>query len=67
MHGAWQTQGRLPWKRLFLPTIDLAENGFKIDEPLAIVITKTRKDIIKEKGFKYVSNFDQYLTMLTTR
>ncbi|XP_028396634.1 glutathione hydrolase 1 proenzyme-like [Dendronephthya gigantea] len=54
MYGAWKTQGRLPWKRLFQPTIDLAENGFKIDEPLAIVIKSTMKDIIKEKGFKEI-------------
>jgi gamma-glutamyltranspeptidase len=54
MYNAWKTQGRLPWKRLFQPTIDLANNGFVIDEPLAKVIKSTAKDIIKEKGFKYV-------------
>ena len=53
MYNAWKTQGWLPWKRLFEPTINLAKNGFKIDEPLAIVIKSTMKDIIKEKGFKY--------------
>ena len=54
MYNAWKTQGRLPWKRLFQPTIDLAKNGFKIDEPLALVIKSTKKNIIKERGFKYV-------------
>ena len=54
MYNAWKTQGRLPWKRLFQPTIDLAKKGFKIDEPLALVIKSTKKNIIKEKGFKYV-------------
>jgi gamma-glutamyltranspeptidase len=54
MYDAWKTQGRLPWKRLFQPTIALASNGFKIDEPLAKVIKSTTKDIFKEKGFRYV-------------
>ena len=54
LYNAWKIQGRLPWKRLFQPTIDLANNGFKIDEPLAKVIKSTKKIIIKEKGFKYV-------------
>ena len=55
MYNTWKTQGRLPWKRLFQPTIDLAKKGFKIDEPLALVINSTKKDIIKERGFKYVA------------
>jgi hypothetical protein len=54
MYNAWKTQGRLPWKRLFQPTIDLANNGFKIDKPLAVAISTTKNDIIKERGFKYV-------------
>jgi gamma-glutamyltranspeptidase/glutathione hydrolase/leukotriene-C4 hydrolase len=54
MYNAWKTHGRLPWKRLFQPTIDLATNGYKIDEPLAKVIKSTKKDILKEKGFRYV-------------
>ena len=53
MHNAWKTQGRLPWKRLFQPTIDLANNGFKIDEPLAKVIEGTKNLIKKERGFRY--------------
>ena len=54
MYNAWKTQGRLPWKRLFQPTIDLAKNGFIIDDPLAKVIKSNRKYIIKDKGFKEV-------------
>ncbi|CAB4016120.1 gamma-glutamyltranspeptidase 1-like, partial [Paramuricea clavata] len=52
MYNAWKTQGRLPWKRLFQPTIDLANNGFRIDKPLAVAINTTKNDIIKERGFK---------------
>ena len=52
MYNAWKIQGRLPWRRLFEPTINLAKNGFKIDEPLAIAIKFTMKKIIKENGFK---------------
>ena len=63
MYNAWKTQGRLPWKRLFQPTIDLASNGFKIDEPLAKVIKSTTKDIFKEKGFRYVC-FESFFRIL---
>jgi gamma-glutamyltranspeptidase/glutathione hydrolase len=32
---AHQTYGRLPWKDLVLPAVELAEKGFEVDAPLA--------------------------------
>jgi len=35
LYLAWQEQGRLPWKQLLAPAIDLAEDGFPISPGLA--------------------------------
>lgn len=35
LHLAWSEQGKLPWKRLVAPAIELARNGFPISHGLA--------------------------------
>lgn len=34
-HEAWHRFGRVPWSRLFLPAITLAEDGFMVTPDLA--------------------------------
>ncbi|MCB1180477.1 MAG: gamma-glutamyltransferase [Chlamydiia bacterium] len=41
LNWAHRKYGKLPWKELFAPAIELAENGFPISERLAILIQKT--------------------------
>lgn len=45
--NAWKRHGRLPWKRLVQPAIDLAKNGFKVSKALDDAL-KTTKDIKKD-------------------
>ena len=52
MYDVWKMYGKLPWKRLIKPTIDLATNGYQIDEPLSIILKDYKKDLIKERGFR---------------
>ena len=50
MHGqfqAWQLYGRLPWKQLVQPAIDLAKDGFKVSKALDDVL-KTTENITEE-------------------
>jgi len=35
LHAAWKDHGKLPWKRLVQPAIDLASQGFVLSEGLA--------------------------------
>ena len=53
VHGqyqAWNKYGKLPWKRLVQPAIDLARKGFKISHALADVLKYDKKAVeaIKE-------------------
>ena len=44
---AWQLYGRLPWKQLVQPAIDLAKDGFKVSKALDDVL-KTTENITEE-------------------
>ncbi|KAK2915690.1 hypothetical protein Q8A67_000064 [Cirrhinus molitorella] len=45
---AHQKYGRLPWRELFKPSIELAKNGFPIGKALAEAINETRKIILND-------------------
>ncbi|XP_027043150.1 glutathione hydrolase 1 proenzyme-like [Pocillopora damicornis] len=49
MHKAWKRHGRLPWKQLVQPAIDLARKGFKVTQAVedALKTTKGIKDDIE--------------------
>lgn len=34
LHLAWTLGGRLPWKQLFQPAINLCKNGIKVSQAL---------------------------------
>ncbi|PFX23910.1 glutathione hydrolase 1 proenzyme-like [Stylophora pistillata] len=53
MHEAWKRHGRLLWKHLVQPAIDLAKNGFKVTKALDDVLKNTpriEEDIEKDPG-----------------
>ena len=52
---AWKRHGRLPWKRLVQPAIDLAKNGFRASKALDDALKTTKgieKDIRNDSGLR---------------
>ena len=52
---AWKRHGRLPWKRLVQPAIDLAKNGFKESKALDDALETTKgieEDIRNDPGLR---------------
>lgn len=54
LHAAWSKYGKLPWKKLFQPTIELARHGFPVPLYLAQIIEKSEKDIMADPGLRQV-------------
>lgn len=54
LHAAWSKYGRLPWKDLFQPSIELARNGFKVEPYLAFSINDHEKKIMDDPGLREV-------------
>ncbi|MFH1005361.1 MAG: gamma-glutamyltransferase [Bacteroidota bacterium] len=53
MVKAHQKYGKLPWKDLIQPSIDLAEKGFSITERQAKELNKLKKDFLKYNDMSY--------------
>ena len=55
MHDVSQKYGRLPWRDLVEPAIELARGGFKISAAVAEALDNTKtKDFIKnDPGLRY--------------
>ena len=52
---AWKRHGRLAWKRLVQPAIDLAKNGFKASKALDDALKTTKgieEDIRNDPGLR---------------
>ena len=45
-HESWKRYGRVSWEKLFLPTIRLCEEGFKVEKFLADRI-KRKEDVLR--------------------
>nr|XP_043626653.1 glutathione hydrolase 3-like [Erigeron canadensis] len=54
LHNAWSKYGRLPWKRLFDPAIQLAKDGFLVAPYLANKISSNADKINKDPGLQQV-------------
>lgn len=50
LHAAWLKHGRLPWKTLFQPAIELAKNGFVVSPTLGDYIAGDAEKILKDPG-----------------
>ena len=55
-YDAWKRHGRLQWKQLVQPAIDLARNGFKITKSVdeALQAKDIEKDILGDPGLRSV-------------
>jgi len=48
MQAAYEEYGKLPWKRLFQPAIDLCKKGYTITDSLEIALNKWKDDVKNE-------------------
>ncbi|XP_053389957.1 glutathione hydrolase 1 proenzyme-like [Mercenaria mercenaria] len=60
LHEAWTIGGRLPWKQLFQPTIDLCKNGITVGPALIEGVTG------KEKFYDEFPTFKEFITNPST-
>ncbi|KAF3772948.1 Gamma-glutamyltranspeptidase 3 [Nymphaea thermarum] len=52
LHEAWKRYGRLPWKRLVLPSIELARHGFLVSPYLAATMKRKETLIMADPGLR---------------
>jgi gamma-glutamyltranspeptidase/glutathione hydrolase/leukotriene-C4 hydrolase len=53
-YRAWSRFGRLPWRRLVQPTIDLCRNGYLVEYALAETIKELESLIRQNSGLRFV-------------
>ncbi|CAL5186384.1 unnamed protein product [Lathyrus oleraceus] len=54
LHAAWLKHGRLPWKTLFQPAIELAKNGFVVSPTLSNYIASSKINIMSDPGLRNI-------------
>ncbi|KAL5079845.1 hypothetical protein RYX36_008266 [Vicia faba] len=54
LHAAWLKYGRLPWKTLFQPAIELAKNGFVVSPALRNFIASSENKIMSDLGLRNI-------------
>ncbi|EOA16225.1 hypothetical protein CARUB_v10004367mg [Capsella rubella] len=54
LYEAWKRYGRLPWKPLFEPAIELARGGFVVRPYLGRAIASQASNILKDPGLRSV-------------
>ena len=56
--------GKLSWKEVVQPVIEIAENGFKVNHYLEAVILGYEDMIRNTSGFRWVNIFKSFLIIL---
>lgn len=51
---AWSQYGKLEWKRLFQPTVELCEKGIPVNAYVASAISRAKEDIFKNPSLKSI-------------
>uniref|UniRef100_A0ACD5VMB0 Uncharacterized protein n=1 Tax=Avena sativa TaxID=4498 RepID=A0ACD5VMB0_AVESA len=54
LHAAWSRSGRLPWKSLFAPAIQLARDGYTIVSYVANALKEIEADVLSDPGLRGV-------------
>ncbi|MQM20810.1 hypothetical protein Taro_053838 [Colocasia esculenta] len=54
LHKVWKQYGKLPWKRLVMPAVNLALHGFRISPYLHMQMVKTMSGILADKGLSEI-------------
>lgn len=49
---AWKKYGRLPWKDLFQPAIEIATKGFPASHSLTVAVQQNVLNITHDKGLR---------------
>lgn len=57
LHEVHKAHGKLPWKKVFAPAIDLAKNGFRVSERLNTLITRSAETL-----YRYEATRDYFLS-----
>ena len=52
LYAAWEKFGRVPWKDLFQPSIDMARNGIYVSSHLQDSIGDNKEDLYENPGLR---------------